>query len=504
MAADIIDLESKRLEAGSSGGDGGDPPTPNQGASAPAEGSGDKKPEDKPAKGKNRAIDWGRYTYLLENFALIYGTDTVWDKSKRRVIKIGNMAHAWGSDYVRLWKCAENRWTVLPEQIIFDPTMKCGPENINLYDGFALEPLPCGLEDVEPILDLLRHLCSETEGTGQTVSVDDVMHWVLSWLALPLQKPGAKLATALIFHGPQGTGKNMFFNVVGKIYGKYARMIGQSELEEKYNEWLSAKLLILANEVVTRQELYHNKNKIKWMITEEQVPIRSMYQDIRWESNHANLVFNSNESQPMALEVDDRRYLVIYTPMSGDPDLYARVLAFMEAGGAEMFMHYLLSYDIKTFHAHTKPPMTAAKAELIELSMRPAERFMHEWLSGYLQLPMRVCSVEQLYRAFRRWSDQSGERYPPAQALFTSTASRFAKERVERDSEGKRLAPPIEKKVVTLKDPTGARKSVRCWIPRSCEPPNGVTEGEWAYAAIDAYEDSVAKFCRTAQREEQE
>lgn len=483
MAAEVLDMAAQAP--------GAEAP-----AEAASEGKGGKPRASKP-RGSNRVIDWGRYNFLLENFALIYGTDTVWDKSRRRVMKVANMAHAWGTDYVRLWKAADNRWTIMPEQMVFDPTMKCSDECVNLYNGFALQPAHATEEDVEPMLELLRHLCGETTTTDGKTSSDDVVQWVLRWLAIMLQQPGAKMATALVFHGPQGTGKNLFFEAVGRIFGDYARMIGQSELEEKYNDWLSAKLMIIANEVVSRQELYHNKNKIKWIITEKVVPIRSMYQDIRWESNHANLVFLSNELQPLVLEDGDRRYLVVYTPVGDETGLYKRVVDFLENGGAELFMGYLLQLHLGDFNVHTKPPMTQAKADLIELSMRPAERFMHEWLSGFLALPMQVCSAEQLYRAFRRWCDQSGEKYPPSQSLFTRTAERWVKERIDRDDEGRRRPPRLIYKVVNLKTSMGARKAMRCWLPSGTGPRDpSISEGEWAASCVDTFESALSAFCR--------
>ena len=66
----------------------------------------------------------------------------------------------------------------------------------------------------------------------------------MKWLVLPLQRPGAKMRTALVFHGPQGTGKNLFFEVIAAIYGRYALVVGQAELEEKYNDWMSQKAVL--------------------------------------------------------------------------------------------------------------------------------------------------------------------------------------------------------------------------------------------------------------------
>lgn len=484
--------DAKKKKAGSASASS--PPAPSKRESAPETGKG-KKAKDDDGKRPEKVIDWGKYNTLIEKFALIYGTDTVWDGGTRTIMKIANMAHAHGSDMVRMWKASENRRTVMPSDVVFDPTNTCDPRRcINLYDGFAMEPTKCKPAEVDVMLELLRHLCDNCATTDQ--SIEAVMHWVLCWLALPLQRPGAKPRSALVFHGPQGTGKNLFFDVIRSVYGKYGVMVGQTQLEDKFNDWLSAKLLVIGNEVVTRQELYHNKNILKWVITEEQIPIRVMQQGTRWESNHANVIFLSNESQPLVLEDNDRRYLVVYTPSAEDGNLYARVAAFLADGGAAKFLYFLQHYDVGDFGEHTKPLMTAAKADLIELGMRPAERFMYEWLQGFLPLPMRVCSAEQLYRAFRRWCDQSGERYPPPRATFTKNAERYVIERLERDAAGVRLPPRLTYKVVQLKDTvkTNGRKAVRCWLPRGTGPREGATEGEWAAESVEVFEKSLNRF----------
>ena len=81
------------------------------------------------------------------------------------------------------------------------------------------------------------------------------------------------MRTALIFHGPQGTGKNLFFEAIMAIYGEYGRIVGQAEIEDKFNDWASRKLFLIADEVVARQELYHVKNKLKSFVTGEWIRI---------------------------------------------------------------------------------------------------------------------------------------------------------------------------------------------------------------------------------------
>jgi hypothetical protein len=486
----VVDLRSRRPAAAAV--------EPSDAPSPPSEASG----EDGGKKGKGgkreKKIDWTRFTYLVENFVLIYPTDTAWDREKRKQVKIANMAHMFGTDYVRMWKSSADRKTVDEEQLVFDPTESCGLDAINIWDGLAVEPIKCDTDrDCEPMVTLLRHLCGRCDSSVSTV--DEIMHWVLCWLALPFQKRGAKLATALVFHGPQGVGKNLFFDVVRKMYGRYGVMVGQTEIEEKYNGWLSGKQFIIGNEVVSRQELYHNKNRLKWVIDAPEIPIRTMHTDTRWEQNWANLVFLSNEHKPLVLEHGDRRHLVVYTPTAEDGRLYERVRSFLEADGPGKFLHYLLTYPVDDFHEHSKPPMTEAKRELIELSMSPEERFMGDWIEGYLPLPVQVCSNEQLYHAFQRWCERQGERYVPPQHVFTNSAKRWALERIERDDQGKRLDPCLTYMVATssLDPATQKRRSMRIWAPRGCAPEQGVTVGDWAEAAVDAFSLPLGRFLRS-------
>lgn len=474
---------------------GQNPPPPDKGARAPTpggKGGGKRQP---------KKVDFGVVSQLVAHFALIYGTDTAWDGSTRRIIKVSTMRLAFGGDAVKFWLGSDNRRTVLPEDLVFEPGRDVEADGrINLFEGLPVKPQPCADADVAPMLELLHHLCACSASTDEGVA--EVMSWVLRWLAYPLQHLGAKMRTALVFHGPQGTGKNLFFDVVRGIYGRYGVMVGQNELEDKFNDWLSAKLFVIGNEVVTRSELYHHKNKLKWLITEEMIPIRAMQQSVRWESNHAQVVFLSNEQQPLALEEGDRRYLVVYTPTARDKALYDRVAQFIQDGGAAKFMHYLMQIDLRDFGEHTKPIMTQAKADLIELGLKPGERFAGEWLGGLLPLPLVPCGAEQLYRAFRKWCDMTGERFPPPQTAFTMSVQRYVVEQAGRTSSGEPAEPRLHYKVVQLKHDLAARKAMRCWLPRGTGPLAGVSEGEWAKECIDEFERHLERFGRVTKEAE--
>lgn len=447
---------------------------------------------------RSRGLDRGVLEHLISGFALVYGTDDVWVDEHRTLMKVKNLRLLYGTAYVNGWLAHPERRLLMPDQIRFEPGVELPDGCVNLFGGIPTKPVPCEERDVKPMLDLLHHLCAVSARTPE--GVEAVKLQVLRWCATIIQRPGAKMRFALVFHGPQGTGKNMFADALRKILGKYGKMVGQTELEDRFNGYMSGKLLLIGNEVVTRQELFHNKNKLKWVITEDEIPIRGMHQEVRWESNHANIIFLSNELMPVALEWDDRRHLVIYTPAADDQDLYLRVVDFLNDDGLGKWMHYLQHVDCDDFNEYTKPLMTEAKAALIDLGLKPAERFAKEWLDGLLRLPLRVCSAEQLFRVYTRWCAMTGERDYKGQAMFTRTVERYVRERVDADPQtGRRREPALTYKPVAVRDADGdgTRKTVRCWIPRGCEPPPDTTEGVWVARCMASFEDATRSFGRS-------
>lgn len=466
-------------------------PSPSENGAPPPTTGGEGEPPGKKPK-KPKVIDWGRYRELLNDFVLIYGTDTVYDTKMRMLLKVNHLRLAFGSDYVKMWLAADTRRMIMPEQLVFDPCGKSEPPAINLFEGLPIEPKA---GDCAPILELLQHLCADSAETEEGVKA--VMGWVLNWLALPLQRLGTKMRSALVFHGPQGAGKNLFFEIVAAIYGRHALVVGQDQLESQFNDWASQRLFLIGDEVVARQELYHQKNKLKAFITGETIQINTKMMPLRTEANHINVVFLSNEPHPLALEEGDRRYLVVYTPPKRDDDLYRRVAACLAKGGAQAFHHHLLKRALDGFTEFDIPIMTRAKRDLIEMGLKPSERFAREWLSGYLPLPLSVCSAEQLYRAARRWAAMTGERFLPIQDQFTKAVKKTV------DLASRKLDPPgllLRYKMIKLDDPINGKRCARMWIPEGCGPKADESEGVWAADCAASFEQSLSDFVGQAER----
>lgn len=352
-------------------------------------------------------------------------------------------------------------------EVGFDPTGKDPAILCNLWGGWPTTPRA---GSCERLLELLEYLCNG-EGNGR-----EIYQWVLRWLAYPIQHPGAKLKTALIFHGPQGVGKNLFFETVAAIYGEYARVIDQAAVEDKFNDWASKKLLMIADEVVARAELYHLKNKLKCFITGETIRINPKNVAAHEERNHVNLIFLSNESQPLALEDDDRRYAVVKTPPKLPPALYSEVKAEIDAGGIAALHHYLLHLDLGDFAPWSMPPMTRAKRELIELSMGSTDRFSADWRDGVLGVGIRPCLVHDVYRLYRWWCNKEGERFPLAANRLTSALQKCLGGISKSDNirVGMKRAKP------------------RIFFPAGVEAPPGEPKERWLTHQIETFSDEIS------------
>lgn len=436
----------------------GQPPTDGPGGGGSGSGGS-------PRQKRKKKADMGKLQTLFRRWVFQFASQMVWDTETRQPYSIAGLRNQYGNDEVKMWLQSDKRRDVRADQVVFDPSGKCGPECINLFGGFEMVPMA---GNYAPITALLMHLVDDNE---------EVFDWVLNWIAYPLQNPGAKMPTSIIMHGDEGSGKNLFWEIVQAIYGEYGSVVGQDQLESKFNDYLSKKLFIIGDEVLSRQEMRHLKGKLKAMISGKTLQIETKMMPVRPEANHVNLVFLSNELQPNALDASDRRHLVVWTPVKRDRPYYQAVVNCAESGGREAFYHALLARDLTGFDAYAPPPMTAAKTDLIDLGRPNPERWYLAWRAGDLPVPFHTCSAGQAYRMYRRWASMQGEKFISAQNYFSRQVLREAKDAIQAK---------------TTKVGAGGLKTARMWL--TTPPPADVDMGPFIADCIDAFEAHLARY----------
>lgn len=431
------------------------------------------------------AVSTMRLDDLVERFIYVDDPtgDFVFDYWTNEVCKSSKMikllpARVRGDDIKEhyIWKSR----AVYIDQIGFDPGGEDKNVICNRWRGWPTKP-KAGCCDM--LLDLLRFICS---GDAKR---DEVFQWMLCWLAYPIQHPGAKMHTAIVVHGPQGTGKSRFFEAYAKIFGDYSIVINQGAIEDKFNsDWSERKLFVLADEIVARSDMYHLKNQLKAFITGEWVRVNPKNVAAHKERNHMNLVFTSNERMPTVLEDDDRRHCVVWTPPKMDEVFYAEVNAEIEQGGIEALHQFLLDLDLGDFKPWTKPPMTEAKANLINLSISNEENFLRDWQAGEIDgLPFCPIGTRTLYREYQAWGKRVGEIYLRSEKQFFAAALRPGWSRCSPD------------RYVTLD--SSETKTWRCLIPsneamakskgKDYRQPEGTSKTRWLTECYFAVENAI-------------
>ena len=208
----------------------------------------------------------------------------------------------------------------------------------------AARPGHCG-----NILVLLAHLCDMDH---------DMQLYVLRWLAYPLRNPGAKMSTALVFNGGQGSGKSLFFKyVAAAMYDENAAMIRPNDLHSKFNYWaVGANLVVVDGDYAPR-----HLERMKAFHAAESFMITLKGHEPRSVVNRLNFVYLSDQEDFLPKDAGSRRFVVVEVPPARPRGFYEAIAYEIANGGVDAFRDYLMrGLDMSDFNENTLPPAAPA------------------------------------------------------------------------------------------------------------------------------------------------
>lgn len=195
---------------------------------------------------------------------------------------------------------------------IFRPDLPTGTilpdESVNVYVVPVIRRVA---GDVTPFMDFLSRLLPSKRDR-------DIL---LAYMAACVQYPGVKFQWAPVLQGTEGNGKSLVASCVAYALGPdYVHEPRASQLAEKYNGYLEAKLLMIVEEIHMggRREML---DELKPYITNRRIELRGMAQEKRMIDNVANWFFCTNHKDAVLKSKNDRRYAVFFTAQQSAEDL---------------------------------------------------------------------------------------------------------------------------------------------------------------------------------------
>jgi hypothetical protein len=230
----------------------------------------------------------------------------------------------------------------------------------------------------------------------------------LDWIAHLVQHPASRVDHALLITSEaKGIGKSTLGHIVRRLVGdRNARVAQTKDLKSQFDGWLAGRLLVQVDEVYESGN-WELANKLKSLITEPVVSVNLKYGPQMEINNYARLIMFSNHTAPVTLEEGDRRYFVFNSAAQPrSDDYYDQLHRYIESAvGMNAIYSFLMNRDLSSFNPHRRPPMTQAKAEIVEVSGNPLAKYIEEALaSGHLfqQLAGQEFTYDELCRVLHK------------------------------------------------------------------------------------------------------
>ncbi len=235
------------------------------------------------------------------------------------------------------------------EGMALDPSNALGPDMLNQYQGFGVEPVA---GDVQPWLEVLAALVPDPAYRA----------YVLNWLAWKIQNPGGVPDTILIFRGAKGTGKNSLFDPLMAIFGRHAMLADNPELVAgRFTGHLMHMLFVVMDEAVFTGDP-RQAATIKARVTAKLMHYESKGLEPIPGRNLIAYVMLTNGGHVWQATTDERRAVVIDVGegLRGNLEFWSKYHAWVNTGAGAL-LHYLQRVDVRGFNPRAIPKGDALK-----------------------------------------------------------------------------------------------------------------------------------------------
>jgi hypothetical protein len=276
-----------------------------------------------------------------------------------------------------LW--LESKYRTTYQQLVFKPVSRlvAGPvtlpktKSLNLYQGLTLTPAKGTCEHIKEHIQAVW--CSNDPTP---------YNYVMDWLARMFQRPQERGHTVIVLRSGEGTGKNIIVDILVAALGEHALVAVKADgLVGRFNDDLATSVLVFGNEAVWGGDKAL-EGALKSLITDEELPVERKYIPKFRVTNCVHLMMASNNDWVAPIGLDDRRFVVldVSEAKKGDHKYFAALVAEIEHGGREAFIHELLNRDISGFNPRILPEMKGHQSTKFDAKVRGADSVTQWWI----------------------------------------------------------------------------------------------------------------------------
>ena len=223
------------------------------------------------------------------------------------------------------------------------------------------------------------------EHVERMVPVEFEREHLLNALAHKVQYPSHKINHAILMGGNHGSGKDTlfapFFWTIGGKDKVNCSLVKNEDLTSQWGYALECEVMEIAElrqaEAKDRRAL---ENVLKPIIAAppELLPVNRKGLHPYMALNRVFVIAFSNERAAISIPSEDRRWFCLWAEAPRLPEAQAVSLWnwYQHRGGFEAVAHYLHNRDVAAWNPNAPPPMTEAKAIMVEHGMSSAESFL--------------------------------------------------------------------------------------------------------------------------------
>ncbi|GAW36989.1 hypothetical protein RA2_04064 [Roseovarius sp. A-2] len=265
-----------------------------------------------------------------------------------------------------------------------------GVEWLNTWRPSDLKPAK---GDPKPMLDHVLYLCDGRKDLARSLT---------DWLAYCYQNPGKKVVWApLIISAVHGVGKDTLRIAMKRLFGSYnLATIDDGAVATGRNEFMKRAQFVCVPEIMCGDRK-DTANKLKPLITQEEVYVDEKNVKPYWIPNVTNFLFFSNHENAAFIEDEDRRYFVIICRAQRRSDAeYQALYEYINGPDIAGFAHFLANRDLSQFNPAGNAPETEDKGVVQKATRGGWEAWLDDaWQSDAAPFDRRVVNLRDALTA---------------------------------------------------------------------------------------------------------